>query len=163
MRRGTLARAKPSAVMARRPGPVRKSVKDALDDLLAGHREAAINGPTAVVKYLRRVFDGQVNLPLAVRPVAYDRMAEVQAQVQDWEACAASVALAIQHLPEMVEEFPHTHREMLAQFTCFERGIQAHSQLGDFSAALALCERALALDLGAHYAAKRDSLSWAAG
>ena len=148
--------------MARRPGPVRKSVKDTLDDLLAGHREAAINGPTAVVKYLRRVFEGQGSLPLAVRPVAHDRMAEAQAQLQDWEACAGSVGLAIQHLPEMAAEFPHTHREMLLEFTCFERGIQAHSQLGDFGAALALCERAVALDLGAHYEAKRDSLSWAA-
>jgi hypothetical protein len=27
---------------------------------------------------------------------------------------------------------------------------------------LALCERAVALDLGAHYRAKRDSLSWTA-
>lgn len=149
--------------MARRPGPVRKSVKDTLDDLLAGHREAAVNGPAAVVKYFRRVFEGQVNLPLAVRPVAHDRMAEVQAQLQDWEACAGSVALAIQHLPEMVAEFPHTHREMLLEFTCFERGIQAYSHLGEFRAALALCERAVALDLGAHYGAKRDSLAWAAG
>jgi hypothetical protein len=98
--------------MARRPGPVRKSVKDTLDDVLVGHREAAINGPAAVVKYFRRVFEGQVNLPLAVRPVAHDRMAEAQAQLQDWEACARSVELAIQHLPEMVAEFSHTHREM---------------------------------------------------
>jgi hypothetical protein len=149
--------------MARRPGPVRKSVKDTLDDLLAGHREAAVSGPAAVVKYFRRVFEGQVNLPLAVRPVAHDRMAEAQAQLEDWAACAESVALAVQHLPEMVAEFPHTHREMLLEFTCFERGIQAYSQLGEFGAALALCERAVALDLGAHYGAKRDSLAWAAG
>ena len=149
--------------MARRPGPVRKSVKDTLDDLLAGHREAALDGPAAAAKYLRRVFEAQVSLPLAVRPVAYDRMAEVQAQLRDWEACAESVALAIQHLPEMAVEFPHTHRQMLLEFTSFERGIQAHSQLGNFGAALALCERAVALDLGAHYRAKRDSLSWAAG
>jgi hypothetical protein len=148
--------------MARRSGPVHKSVNDLLSDLLSGHREAAFDGPAAVAKYLRHVFDGQVSLPLAVRPVAHDRMAEVQAQLRDWEACAASVALAIQHLPEMVAEFPHTHRDMLLAFTCFERGIQAHSQLGDFGAALALCERAVALDLGAHYRAKRDSLSWTA-
>jgi hypothetical protein len=156
-------RARPLALMARRPGPVRKSVKDTLEDLLAGHREAAADGPAAVARYLRRVFEGQVNLPLAVRPVAHDRMAEVQARMQDWEGCAESVTLAIQHLPEMVAEFPHAHREMLLEFTCFERGIQAYSQLGDFRAALALCERAVALDLGAHYVAKRDSLAWAAG
>jgi len=151
------------ALVARRPAPVRKSVKDVLDDLLAGHHAAAISGPAAVVKYLRRVFEGQVSLPLAVRPVAYDRLAEAHAQLQNWEACAESVALAIQHLPELMAEFPHTHREMLLELTCFERGIQANSQLGNFGAALALCERAVALDLGAHYAAKRDSLSWAAG
>ena len=40
-----------------------------------------------------------VSLPLAVRPVAHDRMAEAQAQLQNWEACAESVALAIQNLP----------------------------------------------------------------
>jgi len=151
------------ALVARRPAPVRKSVKDVLDDLLACHHAAAISGPAAVVKYLRRVFEGQVSLPLAVRPVAYDRLAEAHAQLQNWEACAESVALAIQHLPELMAEFPHTHREMLLELTCFERGIQANSQLGNFGAALALCERAVALDLGAHYAAKRDSLSWAAG
>jgi hypothetical protein len=149
-------------LVARRPAPVRKSVKDVLDDLLAGHRAAALNGPAAVVKYLRRVFEGQVSLPLAVRPVAHDRMAEALAQLQHWEACAESVDLAIQYVPEMVAEFPHTHREMLLELTCFERGIQANSQLGNFAAALALCERAVALDLGPHYAAKRDSLSWAA-
>jgi hypothetical protein len=44
---------------------------------------------------------------------------------------------------------------------CFERGIQANSELGDFHAALDLCERAMALELGAHYEAKRDSLEWA--
>jgi hypothetical protein len=81
---------------------------------------------------------------------------------KNWEACAESVDLAIQYVPEMVAEFPHTHREMLLELTCFERGIQANSQLGNFGAALALCERAVALDLGAHYAAKRDSLSSAA-
>jgi hypothetical protein len=33
--------------------------------------------------------------------------------------------------------------------------------MGDFHAALELCERAIALGLGAHYTAKRDSLEWA--
>ena len=147
--------------MARRLEPIRKSVKETLEDILAGEREAATGGPTAVVKYLSRVFAGQANLPLAVRSLAYDRLAEAQAQLQAWEACAASVDLAIQHLPDMATEFPHTYREMLSQLTCFERGIQAHSQLGQFEQALALAEQTVALELGAHYAAKRDSLAWA--
>jgi hypothetical protein len=50
---------------------------------------------------------------------------------------------------------------MLEGMACFERGIQARSELGDFHGALELCERAMALELGAHYEAKRDSLEWA--
>ena len=53
-----------------------------------------------------------------------------------------------------------------SQFVAVNRGKQsvcldAHSELGQFQEALALCDRALALDLGAHYAAKRASLDWA--
>ncbi|GLH68585.1 hypothetical protein GETHPA_01180 [Geothrix rubra] len=147
--------------MAKRQEPVRKSVKDTLEDLLAGHREAAFSGPGSALKYLRRTFEGQASLPNAVKAVAYDLQAEAQAQTGDWEACAASVGQALGYLPDLEAAFPHEFRRMLEGMTCLERGIQAHSELGDFHAALELCERALALDLGAHYAAKRDSLDWA--
>ncbi len=147
--------------MARRQEPVRKSVKEILEDLLAGHREAAFSGPESALKYLRRTFEGQASLPNAVKAVAYDLQAEAQAQLAQWEGCVASVGHALGHLPELEAAFPHEYRRMLEGMTCFERGIQAHSELGDFHAALELCERALALDLGAHYAAKRDSLDWA--
>ena len=147
--------------MTRRPPPAHKSVKEILEDLLAGHREAGHGGPANALKYLERVFAGQASLPMAVRAAAYDRMADAQAQLQRWEACAESVNLAIRHLPDMEAEFPHAYRQMLTEMTCFERGITAHSELGQFQEALALCDRALALDLGAHYAAKRASLDWA--
>lgn len=147
--------------MAKRSEPVRKSVKEVLEDLRNGHREAAFNGPETGLKYLRRTFEGQVNLPHAVRMVAYDLMAEAQAQTGDWEGCAASAAAAQDHLAAAEAEFPHGYRAMLEGLTCFERGIQAHSELGDFAAALALAERAVALDLGAHFQAKADSLAWA--
>ncbi len=147
--------------MSRRVGPVRKSVKDTLEDLIAGHREASHGGPADAIKYLERVFAGQVNLPLAVRTVAYDRMADAQAELERWEACAESVDLAINHLPDMEAEFRHAYRQMLMELTCFERGIAAHAALGQFQEALALCEKAVELELGDHYAAKRDSLDWA--
>ena len=147
--------------MARRQEPVRKSVKDILEDLLAGHREAAFGGPEPALKYLRRTFEGQASLPNAVKTVAYDLMAEAQAQCGLWEDCAASAASALGYLGDLETAFPHEYRRMLQGMTCLERGIQAHSELGDFHAALGLCERALSLDLGAHYAAKRDSLEWA--
>lgn len=147
--------------MARRAEPVRKSVKQILDDLLEGHREASLTGPAAALKYLERVVSGQVNLPMALRSVVHDRMADAQASLERWEACVESVNLAIRHLPDMEAEFPHAYRRMLLEMTCFERGITAHSELGQFREALELCDKALALDLGAHYAAKRDSLDWA--
>lgn len=147
--------------MAKRNEPVRKSVKDILEDLQAGHREAAFSGPESALKYLRRTLEGQGSLPNAVKAVAHDLTADAQAQCGDWNECVASVAAALAYLPELEAAFPHEYRRMVATFTCFERGIQAHSELGDFHAALELCEQAIALDLGAHYQAKRDSLDWA--
>ena len=147
--------------MAKRNEPVRKSVKDTLEDLLAGHREAAFSGPEAALKYLRRTFESQASLPNAVKAVAYDLTADAQAQVGQWEACVASVDLALGYLADLEVAFPHEYRRMLEGMTCLERGIQAHSELGDFHGALELCERAINLELGAHYQAKRDSLEWA--
>ena len=147
--------------MAKRIEPNRKSVKDVLENLLAGHREAAFNGPESALKFLRRTFEGQGSLPNAVKAVAYELSAEAQAQSGQWEECVVSVDLALGHLPDLEAAFPHDYRRMLEGMTCFERGIQAHSELGNFHAALDLCDRAIALDLGAHYTAKRDSLEWA--
>jgi len=39
--------------------------------------------------------------------------------------------------------------------------VQARTERADFHGALELCEMAIALDLGAHWRAKRDSLEWA--
>ncbi|HLP31338.1 MAG TPA: hypothetical protein VK150_08255 [Geothrix sp.] len=147
--------------MAKRNEPVRKSVKDTLEDLLAGHREAAFSGPESALKYLRRTFESQGSLPNAVKAVAHDLNAEAFAQTGQWEACVESVGQALGYLPELEAAFPHEYRRMLEGLTCFERGVQANSELGDFHAALELCERAIALGLGAHYTAKRDSLEWA--
>lgn len=132
-----------------------------MEDLLAGHREAAFNGPEAALKYLRRTLEGQTSLPNAVKAVACDLAADAQAQCGQWEACAESVELALGGLPELEAAFPHEYRRLLEGLKSFERGIQARSELGDFHGALALCERAIGLGLGAHYAAKRDSLEWA--
>jgi tetratricopeptide (TPR) repeat protein len=147
--------------MGKRQEPVRKSVKNVLADLLAGHREAAFGGPESALKYLRRTFEGQASLPNAVKAVAYDLYAEAQAQCGQWEDCAASVDLSLGYLPDLEAAFPHEYRRMLEGMTCFERGIQAYTELGNFHAALNLCERAMALKLGEHYEAKRNSLEWA--
>jgi tetratricopeptide (TPR) repeat protein len=147
--------------MAKRTENVRKSVREILDDLLAGHQEASYSGPESALKYLRRTFENQGSLPNAVKAVAYDFTADAQAQVGDWDGCVASVNQTLGYLADLEGAFPHEFRRMLTGLACFERGIQAHSELGDFHGALELCERAIALDLGDHYAAKRDSLEWA--
>lgn len=147
--------------MAKRPEPVRKSVKDVFDDLQAGHREAAIVGPEAALKYLDRTFEAQGSLPNGVKAVAYDLMAEDCAQLGRWERCAEAADKALALLPELEAAAGHGYRAALAGLRSFERGIQAHSELGQFERALALCDQAVALGLGAHYEAKRDSLDWA--
>jgi hypothetical protein len=148
-------------MMGKRQEPVRKSVKDFLADLLAGHGEAAHGGPESALKYLRRAMEGQASMPNAVKAVAYDLFCEAQARCGQWADCAASVGMSLSYLPDLEAAFPHEYRRILEGMACFERGIQAHAELGDFHAALALCERAIALNLGNHYEAKRDSLDWA--
>ena len=147
--------------MGRRPEPVQKSVKDVLEDIRSGFREAVVLGPEAGLKYLHRNFEKRDNVPYAVRTVAYDLMAECQAQLRMWEECMSSTEQALRYLEDAEKEFPHGFREMLEGLTCFERGIQANSELGRFSEALVLCDRAVALQLGAHFEAKRDSMEWA--
>ena len=147
--------------MARRLEPIRKSVKDVFDDLQAGHREAAIAGPEAGLKYLDRTVLSQTSLPNGVKCVAYDLMAEDCAQLGRWERCAEAADRVLTLLPELEAATGHGYRAALEGLRAFERGIQARSELGEFDAALAFCDQAVALGLGAHFEAKRDSLDWA--
>jgi hypothetical protein len=147
--------------MSRRLEPVRKSVKEILEDLLVRHREEALPGPAAAVKYLTRTLEGQHSLPNAVKAVAYDLLAEARAQLQDWEGVEEAVRAFLTYLPDMEEALGHGYRKALEATTALERGVQARTERLDYSGALELCDRALALDLGSHWTAKRDSLEWA--
>lgn len=138
-----------------------ETVKEILEDFLSGHREAAFNGPAAAVKYLNRTLEGQQSLPNGVKAAAFDLLAEAKAQLQDWEGVEGAVAGFLANLPAMEEALGHQFREALEATTAIERGVQARSEQGDFHGALELCEKAIALDLGAHWHAKRDSLDWA--
>ncbi|MBS1765910.1 MAG: hypothetical protein JST05_00700 [Acidobacteria bacterium] len=147
--------------MAKRPEPIRKSVKEVMADLLAGHREASITGPESALKYLDRTMEAQASLPNGVKCVAYDLACEACAELGRWERSAEAADKALSLLPELEEATGHGYRAALQGLKAFERGIQAHSELGQFDRALALCDQAVALGLGAHYEAKRDSLDWA--
>jgi hypothetical protein len=147
--------------MAKRIEPVRKSVKEVLEDLQARHREAAIAGPASALKYLTRTLEGQHSLPNAAKVMTYDLLAETRAQLQDWPGVEEAVQGFLKYLPEFEEALGHGYRKALEATTALERGVQARTETQDFAGALALCEMAIALDLGSHWIAKRDSLDWA--
>ena len=147
--------------VSKRNEPVRKSVKEILADLLAGHREASFNGPGTAQKYLTRTLAGQQSLPNAVKATAFDLLAEARAQLLDWEGVLEAVAGFLKYLPNLEEDLGHEYRRALEASTALERGVQARSERGEFHEALELCELAIKLDLGAHWIAKRDSLDWA--
>jgi len=147
--------------MAKRNEPIRKTVKEILADLLAGHREAAFNGPLAAQKYLTRTLEGQQSLPNAVKAVAFDLLAEARAQLQDWEGVIEAVTGFLKYLPDLEAGLGHGFREALEITTALERGVQARSERGEFHEALVLTDLAISLELGAHWSAKRDSLDWA--
>ena len=147
--------------MARRLEPVKKTLKEVLEDLQAGYREAGIMGPVPALKYLTRTMEGQHSLPNAAKAAAYDLLAETRAQLQDWPGVEEALQGFLRHLPDLEQALGHGYRKALEATTALERGVQARSEAGDFAGALALCEKALELDLGAHWHAKRDSLHWA--
>jgi hypothetical protein len=147
--------------MAKRTEPVRKNVQEMLEDLRSGHREASIGGPAAALRYLDRTLEGQQSLPNGVKAVVWDLVASGRAAVGDWAGVDEAVRTFLALLPAMEEALGHGFRAALLATTALERGVQARSELGDFAGALDLCDRAIALDLGAHWEAKRESLDWA--
>ena len=147
--------------MAKRQEPIRKTAREMLDDLRSGHREASVSGPAAALKYLLRTLEGQQSLPNGVKAVVWDLVASERAALGDWAGVDEAVRTFLGYLPAMEEALGHGFRAALLATTALERGVQARSELGDFPGALDLCDRAIALDLGAHWEAKRESLDWA--
>jgi len=147
--------------MARRIDPVRKSVKDVYADLVAGYRDAGHAGPAEALKYLERTLVGQESMPNAVRCFAYDFIAASAAELKRWERCAEAVVEGLERVPAAEVDLPAELRAALPTMALWDRGVAARMELGDFAGALALCDDAIARGLGAHFEAKRDSLSWA--
>lgn len=147
--------------MAKRIERVTKSVREILDDLLAGHAEARLRGPDQARKYLERTLSEQGSLPNAVKGAVQSLLAEERALAQDWEGTAEAARAFLRHLPDLEEGLGHGYRRFLEASPALERGVQALTELADFHGALELCDQAIALDLGSHWEAKRDSLSWA--
>jgi len=96
-----------------------------------------------------------------VKGAAFSLLAEERALAQDWEGALEAVQGFLRQLPALEEDLGHGYRRFLEGSTALERGVQACNELADFHGALELCEQAIALDLGEHWKAKRDSLEWA--
>jgi hypothetical protein len=86
--------------------PVHMSVQEILAVLHAGHRAAAVSGPEAVVIYLQRTLRDTLDLPHSVLMVIYDLLSEAQAELLDWDACSASLALAQEERKHALAEPP---------------------------------------------------------
>ena len=144
--------------MSRRPEPNRKKPLDVLNDLLDGHREAAISGPEVAAKYLERALQANKSMPNASKFFLYDLLAEASAASNNRARCQEAIALARKHLPDAQADAGRHFQEYLRSIRLFERGIALAVEDGDHAAALALCQEALELNLGKFYEAKADSI-----
>ena len=144
--------------MSRRSEPVRKRTVDHLQDLLDGHREAALYGPASARKYLERVLSGQQSLPNACKFFAYDLLAAACAETDAPERRDEAIVLARQNAEFAREDTPRAWQEWLPGIRMFDVGIAGAVDEGRFDDALALCEEAIALGLGRVYEQKADSI-----
>ena len=144
--------------MSRRTEPNRKKPLDVLDDVLAGHREAALGGPMVAAKYLERSLLANRSMPNACKFFVYDLLAEASAAAGNTDRCREVVGLAREHLADAREGAPKHLQDYQAKIRFYERGIGQAVTDGHLSVALELCAEALALGLGSFYAAKADSI-----
>ena len=148
--------------MSRRPEPNRKKPLDVLNDLLDGHREAAIEGADNAIKYLERALAGNKSMPNATKFFLYDLLAEACAVANKPERCQEAVDLARKHIPDAQADAPRHWQDYVRSIRMFERGIALAVENGQTDQALELCQQALDLGLGKFYAAKADSIRRAA-
>ena len=144
--------------MAVRTTPIRKTPVEILADLVAGHTEALYGGPEKGKKYLLNFYERNNSVPNAVKFFLYDLLAEDAYRCDDTETCRAALARAAEYLPVAREEMLQRFRQYAPSIRMFERGIAQALDDGEFETALALCDEAIALDLGGAYAAKRSSI-----
>jgi hypothetical protein len=139
--------------MGKRIDPCRKSPEERLDDLLSGHREAALRNEAA--KYVARAIESSDSLPNAVKFFAYALLA---AESADEDEALAALAEAEAYLPTAQQELGRRLARELPELRFLERGISLRSERGEFDEALRLCDVAVGLGLGAAYERKKSSL-----
>jgi len=139
--------------VARRIEPCRKSPEERLDDLLSGHREAALRNEGE--KYLRRAIASSDSMPNAVKFFAYALLA---AEAGDDDDALEALGKAEAALAVARGDLGRRFEKELPGLGFLERGIAARSGRAEFEEAVRLCDLALSLGLGAAYERKKASL-----
>lgn len=97
------AATKSNPLSAPQPGPqLSADIQETIEALQMDVHLASLAGPAGGLEFLRQRINARPPLPRAALKVAYTLMADAQARMNDWEACQASVelALALDRLPE---------------------------------------------------------------
>jgi hypothetical protein len=139
--------------VARRVEPCRKSPEERLEDLLEGHREAALRNEGA--KYLRRAIAQSDSLPNGVKFFAWALLA---GDAPDEEEALAALAEAERYLGVSREDLGRRFAKEVVGLRFLERGIALRSDRAEFEEAVRLCDVALALGLGTSYERRKASL-----
>jgi len=139
--------------VARRIEPCRKSPEERLDDLLSGHREAALRNEGE--KYLRRAIASSDSMPNAVKFFAYALLA---ADASDDDDALRALGMAEAVLPLARQDLGRRFEKELPGLAFLERGVAARSGRAEFEEAVRLCDLAISLGLGAAYERKKSSL-----
>jgi hypothetical protein len=144
--------------MADRIAPIRRTPLEILENLIAGHHEALYGGAEKGKKYLLNFYERNNSIPNAVKFFLYDLLAEDAYRSGDLETCRAAVAEASSYLPTVRDEMLLRFREYSPSIRLFELGIAMALDEGELEKALALCDEAIALEMGKVYSAKRASI-----
>jgi hypothetical protein len=139
--------------VARRVEPCRKSPEERLDDLLAGHREAALRHEAA--KYVRRAIEQSDSLPNGVKFFAWALLA---AEAPDEDEALAALAEAEGYLEVAKVDLGRRFTKEVAELRFLERGVALRSDRAEFEEAVRLCDLAIALGLGTPYERRKASL-----
>jgi hypothetical protein len=142
--------------MSDRIAPIRKTPTEILEDLMAGHNDALIEGAERGKKYLLKYAERNNSIPNAVKFFLYDLLAEDAYQCDDVATCRTAVIRASDYQAAAKDIRQYKDYSPVVRF--YERGIAIAIDDGELETALSLCDQAIAMGLAKVYAAKRASI-----
>src|SRR5512140_937241 len=119
--------------MAKRIEPCRKSPEERLDDLLAGHREAAMRDEGE--KYVTRAIEASDSMPNGVKFFAWALLADAS---KDEEKALEALANAERYLEAARSEFGRRFGRELPALRFLERGVALRKDRAEWDEAIRL-------------------------